>query len=59
MMRMMGPLENDSLMATPGELVRVLAGAFGVPEATLALHDRNLRARVCARRRGRGGPRPA
>lgn len=58
MMRMMVPLD-DWLMATPGELVRVLAAALGVPEATLAQHDRNLRGAGLRSTRGRGWAAPS
>jgi hypothetical protein len=59
MMRMMGPLENGWLMATPGQLVRVLAGALGMPEATLAQHDRNLVVAGLRSKRGRGWAAPS
>ena len=59
MMRMMSPLENDWLMATPGQLVRVLAAALGVPEATLVVHDRNLMGVGLRSRKGRGRGAPS
>lgn len=47
-------MEDDLelLMATPGELVKVIASATGEDEATVAQHDRNL---VVAGLRTRGG----
>ena len=39
-------------MATPGELVEVMADALGVPAATVVVHDRNL---VIAGLRSKGG----
>jgi len=56
MMRMMdSPLQIESLaMATPGELVHVLAEALGVPEATLVVHDRNLLGAGLRSKKGRG-----
>lgn len=46
-------------MATPGELVRALAGALGVPEATLVVHDRNLLAAGLRSKKGRGRGAPS
>jgi hypothetical protein len=45
-------------MATPGALVRVLAGALGVPKATVAQHDRNLLVAGLRSKRGRGWAAP-
>ena len=41
-------------MATPGELVRDMAAAFGVSEATVAVHDRNLAIAGLRTKLGRG-----
>lgn len=41
-------------MATPGELVREMAAAFGVSEATVAVHDRNLAVAGLRTKLGRG-----
>jgi hypothetical protein len=41
-------------MATPGELVRSMAAAFGVSEATVAVHDRNLAIAGLRTKLGRG-----
>jgi hypothetical protein len=46
-------------MATPGALVRVLAGALGVPKATVAQHDRNLLVAGLRSKRGRGWAAPS
>lgn len=56
MMRMMtSPLQIECMaMATPGELVHVLAEALGVPEATVVVHDRNLLGAGLRSRKGRG-----
>lgn len=51
--------ETDSEMATPGDLVRVLAGALGVPEATLVVHDRNLLGAGLRSKKGRGRGAPS
>lgn len=56
----MFPLENNCpAMATPGELVHVLAGALGVPEATLVVHDRNLLSAGLRTKKGRGRGAPS
>lgn len=41
-------------MASPGELVREMAAAFGVSEATVAVHDRNLAVAGLRTKLGRG-----
>src|ERR1700730_13281650 len=41
-------------MLTPGELVREVAAITGVPEATVAVHDRNLAVAGLRTRHGRG-----
>lgn len=41
-------------MATPGELVRTVAEALGVPEATVVVHDRNLATGGLRTKSGRG-----
>jgi len=46
-------------MATPGEVVRVLAAALGVPEATVVVHDRNLLAAGLRSKKGRGRGAPS
>lgn len=45
-------------MATPGELVREMAAAFGVSEATVAVHDRNLAVAGLRTKLGRGTSAP-
>jgi hypothetical protein len=57
MRKMTSPLESDC-MASPGQLVHVLAAALGIPEATLAQHDRNLRNEGLRSVRGRGWAAP-
>jgi hypothetical protein len=41
-------------MATPGELVRTIADALGIPVATVVQHDRNLAAAGLRTKGGRG-----
>lgn len=41
-------------MATPGELVEVMAGVVGVPAATVVVHDRNLVSEGLRSKGGRG-----
>jgi hypothetical protein len=41
-------------MATPGELTKALAEAVGLPEATITVHDRHLRAAGLRSKHGRG-----
>jgi hypothetical protein len=45
---------KEHSMATPGELVRVVAGVLGAPEATVVQHDRNLLAAGLRSKSGRG-----
>lgn len=42
------------MMATPGELVRTVAAALGIPEPTVTQHDRNLAAAGLRTTSGRG-----
>jgi len=41
-------------MTTPGEFIKTLADALRVPEATVAVHDRNLRSAGLRSKSGRG-----
>jgi hypothetical protein len=62
MMIMMFPLKNDwtnGPIATPGELVRVLASVLGMPEATVVVHDRNLLNVGLRSKKGRGRGAPS